>query len=213
MFKFSQFSSRITTLRAMFLFSSSRLWFSLTADVEQKSLKTKNGLHLKAVASILKRMWYLWPVGDSALSHLNGCFGYFCLEQSVFLWIVVTLGGRRGLAGPTSDDGCTNMQHHKWLICTNLRICYNSNVTVFSSLFLPIYEVCTNAKYFLNIFAKCLPSSFMPTSRHFWKRQYGHRFLCVLSMTQHRSATQLYTFLFCTVRLKKPLQDSQVKRP
>ena len=85
---FAIFIKNHSTLRAMFLFSSSRLWFSLTADAKQKSLKTKNGLHLKAVASMLKRMWYLWPVGDSALSHLNGCFGYFCLEQSVFMWIV-----------------------------------------------------------------------------------------------------------------------------
>lgn len=33
------------------------------------------------------------------------------------------------------------------------------------------------------------PSSFMPTSRHFWKRQNGHRFRCVLSMWHCRSAT------------------------
>ena len=94
--------------------------------------------------------------------------GWFCIITSKWMfWVFLSrtkclfvncgnIGGRRGLAGPTSDDGCTNMQHHKWLICTNLRICYNSNVTVFSSLFLPIYEVCTNAKYFLNIFAKFL---------------------------------------------------------
>ena len=40
---FAIFIKNHSTLRAMFLFSSSCLWFSLTADAEQKSLKTKNG--------------------------------------------------------------------------------------------------------------------------------------------------------------------------
>lgn len=58
-----------------------------------------------------------------------------------------------------------------------------------------------------------LPSSFMPTSRHFWNLQNGQRFLCVLSMWHERSATHVYTFLFWTVRLKNPLHDSHVNRP
>ena len=36
----------------MFLFSSFRLYFSLTAAVEQISIKMKNGSHLEVVASI-----------------------------------------------------------------------------------------------------------------------------------------------------------------
>lgn len=57
------------------------------------------------------------------------------------------------------------------------------------------------------------PSNFMPTSKHFWNRQYGHRFRWVLSMWHCRSATHVYTFLFCTVRLKNPLHDSHVNKP
>ena len=138
---FAIFIKNHSTLRAMFLFSSSRLWFSLTADVEQKSLKTKNGLHLKAVASILKRMWYLWPVGDSALSHLNGCFGYFCLEQSVFLWIVVTLG-----------EGGDWLAQHRMMVA---RIC-----SIISDSYVQILEsaIILTLQYFLACFSLYMKS-------------------------------------------------------
>ena len=45
----------------------------------------------------------------------------------------------------------------------------------------------------------------MPLLRHFWNLQNWHLFLWALFTWQLPSATQLYTRLFCTVRLKKPL--------
>lgn len=53
----------------------------------------------------------------------------------------------------------------------------------------------------------------MPTARHFWNRQNWHRFLRLLSTGQFLSARQTYLAFFCTVRLKKPLQPSQVRTP
>ena len=56
-----------------------------------------------------------------------------------------------------------------------------------------------------------LTTSFtMPTYMHFWKRQNWHRLRRRLSTGQFLSARQTYLALFCTVRLKNPLQPSQV---
>lgn len=49
-----------------------------------------------------------------------------------------------------------------------------------------------------------LPSSFIPTLRHFWNRQYGQRFLWVLSIWQLWFSMHVYLLLFWTVRLKNP---------
>lgn len=45
-----------------------------------------------------------------------------------------------------------------------------------------------------------LPSLTIPTTRHFWKRQYWHRFLLRLSTGQFLAAKQTYLAFFCTVR-------------
>ena len=50
------------------------------------------------------------------------------------------------------------------------------------------------------------PAKTMPILRHFWKRQNWQRLRCALVISQLPSATHVYTRLFCTVRLKKPLQ-------
>ena len=56
-----------------------------------------------------------------------------------------------------------------------------------------------------------LTTSFtMPTFIHFWKRQNWHRFRRRLSTGQFLSARHTYLAFFWTVRLKKPLQPSQV---
>lgn len=52
--------------------------------------------------------------------------------------------------------------------------------------------------------ACALPSSFIPTLRHFWNRQYGQRFLWVLSIWQLWFSMHVYLLLFWTVRLKNP---------
>jgi len=57
---------------------------------------------------------------------------------------------------------------------------------------------------------KQLPSSFMPTSRHFWNRQYGHRFLWVLSIIHDWFSRHTYLLRFCTVRLKKPTRTHKM---
>lgn len=53
----------------------------------------------------------------------------------------------------------------------------------------------------------------IPTARHFWKRQNWQRFLLLLSTGQSLLARHTYFAFFCTVRLKKPLQPSQVRTP
>ncbi len=50
------------------------------------------------------------------------------------------------------------------------------------------------------------PSRRIPTFRHFWKRQNGHRFLWVLSILQSWLSAHVYRLLFCTVLLKKPFR-------
>lgn len=57
------------------------------------------------------------------------------------------------------------------------------------------------------------PCSTIPCSIHFLNLQYWHRFLCAFVISQLPSATHVYTLLFCTVRLKKPLQPSHVMMP
>lgn len=51
---------------------------------------------------------------------------------------------------------------------------------------------------------RTIPSNLMPTSRHFWNRQQGHLFRCVLSILHSWFSAQVYLFLFWTVLLKKP---------
>lgn len=59
-----------------------------------------------------------------------------------------------------------------------------------------------------------LTTSFtIPTAIHFWNRQNWHLFRLLLSTGQFLSARQTYFAFFCTVRLKKPLQPSQVRTP
>lgn len=53
----------------------------------------------------------------------------------------------------------------------------------------------------------------MPTTKHFWNRQNWQRLRRLLSTGQFLSARQTYLEPFCTVRLKKPLQPSQVRTP
>lgn len=48
-----------------------------------------------------------------------------------------------------------------------------------------------------------LPSLTIPTARHFWKRQYWHRFLRRLSTGQLLAAKHTYLAFFCTVRFMK----------
>lgn len=55
-------------------------------------------------------------------------------------------------------------------------------------------------------------SRFIPHARHFWYLQYWHLFLCRLSMIQLRSSRHAYVRSFLTVRLKKPLQPSQLEQ-
>lgn len=52
----------------------------------------------------------------------------------------------------------------------------------------------------LRSFFACLPSLTIPTARHFWKRQYWHRFLLRLSTGQLLAARHTYLAFFCTVR-------------
>lgn len=54
-------------------------------------------------------------------------------------------------------------------------------------------------------------SLFIPMDKHFWYRQYWHRFLCLLSMVHDLSSRQAYVKSLRTVRLKKPLQPSQLQ--
>lgn len=61
-----------------------------------------------------------------------------------------------------------------------------------------------------------VPSSRMPTLRHFWKRQKGHLFLWVLSILHSWFSAHVYLLLFCTVLLKKPWKKNNSiveKRP
>ena len=53
----------------------------------------------------------------------------------------------------------------------------------------------------------------MPWPRHLRKRQYWHRLRCVLVISQSPLATHVYTRLFCTVRLKKPLHLREGRFP
>ncbi len=55
---------------------------------------------------------------------------------------------------------------------------------------------------------KCstLPSFTIPTTMHFWKRQYWHRFRRLLSTGQFLFARQTYLAFFCTVRYKETAQ-------
>ncbi len=53
-------------------------------------------------------------------------------------------------------------------------------------------------------------SRFMPASRHFWKRQNWHWLRVCLLTTHCWYSRHLYCRSFCTVRLKKPLQPSQL---
>lgn len=46
---------------------------------------------------------------------------------------------------------------------------------------------------------------------HFLKRQYWHLLRCAFVISQLPSATHVYTRLFCTVRLKKPLHLETTK--
>lgn len=46
----------------------------------------------------------------------------------------------------------------------------------------------------------------MPTRRHFWNLQNGHRFLWVLSILHAWCSAQMYFLLFWTVLLKKPCE-------
>ena len=48
-----------------------------------------------------------------------------------------------------------------------------------------------------------LPSLTIPTARHFWKRQYWHRFLLRLSTGQLLAAKHTYLAFFCTVRCRE----------
>uniref|UniRef100_A0A6B0UAP4 Putative secreted protein n=1 Tax=Ixodes ricinus TaxID=34613 RepID=A0A6B0UAP4_IXORI len=61
--------------------------------------------------------------------------------------------------------------------------------------------------------SSCTASRFMPHDRHFWYRQYWHRLRCRLSMMQLRSSRHAYVRSLRTVRLKKPLQPSQLYTP
>lgn len=56
-----------------------------------------------------------------------------------------------------------------------------------------------------------LPSLFIPCERHFMYLQYWHLFRCLLSIVQHFSSRQAYDKSLRTVRLKNPLQPSQLK--
>lgn len=56
-------------------------------------------------------------------------------------------------------------------------------------------------------------ASTMPCRKHFWNRHDWHLFRCCFVIVHLLSETQVYTRLFCTVRLKKPLQPSQVIIP
>ncbi len=49
-----------------------------------------------------------------------------------------------------------------------------------------------------------LQSLDIPTSKHFWKRQYWHLFLVTLLMTHFLSRWHVYCMFFCTLLLKKP---------
>lgn len=53
-----------------------------------------------------------------------------------------------------------------------------------------------------------VPSRRIPTLRHFWKRQNGHLFLWVLSILHSWFSAHVYLLLFCTVRLKKPWNET-----
>ncbi len=58
-----------------------------------------------------------------------------------------------------------------------------------------------------------LPSLFIPMARHFWQRQYWQRFLWRLSTRQSLLSLHVQLRSFLTVRLKKPLQPSQLYTP
>lgn len=58
--------------------------------------------------------------------------------------------------------------------------------------------------YYYYYYCSSLPSSRIPTLRHFWNRQKGHLFLWVLSILHSWFSAHVYLLLFCTVLLKKP---------
>lgn len=61
-------------------------------------------------------------------------------------------------------------------------------------------KVCRKAKKVV------IPSFTIPTTRHFWKRQYWHRFRRLLSTGQFLFARQTYLAFFCTVRCRETAQ-------
>lgn len=54
-----------------------------------------------------------------------------------------------------------------------------------------------------------VPSFFIPTAKHFWKRQKGQRFLCERFMGHLCCSEQVYFLLFWTERLKNPCKKKQ----
>ena len=69
----------------MFLLLSFRLFFSLTGDAEQKSLKMKNGGHFKAAELKKPRPTQLDSVKKVGLGKQPQVSGDFCVKQKSFL--------------------------------------------------------------------------------------------------------------------------------